>query len=317
MDKEWLMTLLGGLGGAFTGVGAARERRATEAEREAQARLRDQQAQMTNAIQGAQLENQLGQLGYRRAAPPSPITTTPGIGPAGVVPTQRLADMASRQGEVRKTPIGEFQLDRRFTPDAKEARAILEARRAAEAKAQPGTGGMTPMQMTQAGDDLAKLYDADPIVKMSKDVALSYGRVLSTDDNAAGDLSLIFAYMKMLDPGSVVREGEFANAQNAAGVDDRVKNLYNRLLTGERLTPDQRSQFRGQARGLARQQQRHLRDVQKRYTQRAAPYNVNATLLFSNPFDLFNLFDDDGRDGSGAGSSAGADMVRNARRGNP
>ena len=37
------------------------------------------------------------------------------------------------------------------------------------------------------------------------------------DGTAAGDLSAIFAFMKMLDPGSVVREQEFANAQNAAG----------------------------------------------------------------------------------------------------
>ena len=33
----------------------------------------------------------------------------------------------------------------------------------------------------------------------------AYGRILSTDASAAGDLALIFNYMKILDPGSVVR----------------------------------------------------------------------------------------------------------------
>jgi hypothetical protein len=65
-----------------------------------------------------------------------------------------------------------------------------------------------------------------------------------------GDLSLIFGYMKMLDPGSVVREGEFATAQNAAGVPERITNIYNKVITGQRLSPSQRGSFKGQAKGL-------------------------------------------------------------------
>lgn len=65
--------------------------------------------------------------------------------------------------------------------------------------------------------------------------------------SAAGDLALIFNFMKILDPGSVVREGEFATAQNAASVPDRVRNVYNRVISGERLNPDQRKDFVVQA----------------------------------------------------------------------
>lgn len=78
----------------------------------------------------------------------------------------------------------------------------------------------------------------------------SYDRVRSSEKSAAGDIALIFNYMKMLDPGSVVREGEFATAQNAGGVDDRVWNSYNRLLTGERLNPKQRKSFESQSEKL-------------------------------------------------------------------
>lgn len=60
---------------------------------------------------------------------------------------------------------------------------------------------------------------------------------------AAGDLSLIFSYMKLVDPGSTVREGEQASAANAAGVPDRLRALYNRAMTGERLAPAQRADF--------------------------------------------------------------------------
>lgn len=63
------------------------------------------------------------------------------------------------------------------------------------------------------------------------------------DPSPAGDLALIFNFMKVLDPGSTVREGEFATAQNSGSVPDRIQNLYNRVLDGTRLTPTQRPDF--------------------------------------------------------------------------
>jgi hypothetical protein len=73
----------------------------------------------------------------------------------------------------------------------------------------------------------------------------AFGRVAAAaeDPSAAGDLALIFNYMKMLDPGSVVREQEFANAQNAASVPERVRAAYNNALRGERLTDATRGDF--------------------------------------------------------------------------
>lgn len=63
------------------------------------------------------------------------------------------------------------------------------------------------------------------------------------DPSAAGDLSLIFNYMKLLDPGSTVREGEFATAQNSAGVPDIIRAKFNKVASGERLAVAQRDDF--------------------------------------------------------------------------
>jgi hypothetical protein len=65
----------------------------------------------------------------------------------------------------------------------------------------------------------------------------------ATDPSAAGDLALIFNYMKVLDPGSTVREGEFANAESAGAVDDKTRNWYNKVITGQRLSTKQRKDF--------------------------------------------------------------------------
>ena len=91
-------------------------------------------------------------------------------------------------------------------------------------------------------------------------------------DSAAGDMSLIFAYMKMLDPDSVVREGEQATAEKARGVADGVLNIYNKAVSGEKMTVTQRADFVNTARKLFKDIKRladpvqsRIRDITKRY----------------------------------------------------
>jgi hypothetical protein len=105
---------------------------------------------------------------------------------------------------------------------------------------------------------------------LSKDhklVADSYARIKASasDPSAAGDLSMIFNYMKVLDPGSTVREGEFATAQNAAGIPQRVRNIFNRAMSGERLAPEQREDFVNRAGKLFNAQESRQQENIDRY----------------------------------------------------
>lgn len=103
------------------------------------------------------------------------------------------------------------------------------------------------------------------------------------DDSGAGDIQMIFAFMKAQDPGSTVREGEFATAEQAGGVPARVVNLYNKLLTGERLTPEQRKQFLrlGEA-NFVKAKKQHDR-VKERFSKRATAYDLDPSRV---TFDL-------------------------------
>lgn len=94
----------------------------------------------------------------------------------------------------------------------------------------------------------------DEITAASKDFTIignSFARIeaVANDPSPAGDLALIFNFMKMLDPNSVVRESEFANAQNTGSVPDNVWNAYNRVLNGQKLG-ETRDDFLNQARNL-------------------------------------------------------------------
>lgn len=111
--------------------------------------------------------------------------------------------------------------------------------------------------------DLRKEFDA--LGKDFRTVKDAYTRVEASAVNpsAAGDLALLFSFMKILDPGTGVKEGEYANAENSAGVPERIRAQYNKAINGERLTDQMRNDFVSRARGL--------------YQSQAVNYNQTAT----------------------------------------
>ncbi len=161
---------------------------------------------------------------------------------AKFAPDKFLTDL-----NLTKEQIEQAKAARRAS-DAAAKKSGAEAARA-EAEAKQMSAGIIPVdKRPELETKFRKEYNDQ--TKPYQEVKSAYGRVLSSEDSAVGDLSLIFGYMKMLDPGSVVREGEFATAQNAAGVPERIMNIYNKVATGQRLSPSQRDSFKGQAKGL-------------------------------------------------------------------
>lgn len=93
------------------------------------------------------------------------------------------------------------------------------------------------------------------ITKPFEEQNQAYGRVLASaaDPTPAGDLALIFNFMKVLDPGSTVREGEFAQVGAAGGLPTQAQRLFDSWVTGKKLTPSQRADVLGRATKLFEQ----------------------------------------------------------------
>lgn len=109
-------------------------------------------------------------------------------------------------------------------------------------KAGGGAGGTQNNRKAEA--DFRKEFHALPEVKEFNKVRPQFNTlrdlVRKPNPTAQDDIAIIFNYMKLLDPTSVVREGEFATAQNASGIPDNIRNMFNRAQDGTRLNPDQR-----------------------------------------------------------------------------
>lgn len=94
------------------------------------------------------------------------------------------------------------------------------------------------------------------------------------EPSAAGDMSLIFGYMKLLDPASTVREGEYANAQNAAGVPDRIRAFFNKAVDGQILAETQRKDFLNQAKKQYDSRLTEYNQLKESYSDLAKQYGL-------------------------------------------
>lgn len=189
-----------------------------------------------------------------------------GAMPVGAIPVAGLPDAPTNTN----APSGY-----RFSPDG---------------NLEPIPGGPADRKQNPVASDLAKgemamRKEVEDRIKQDRSI-LNMHRTIegaTKDGTAAGDLSAIFAFMKMLDPGSVVREQEFANAQNAAGIPDRVRNLYNQALNGNRLNPRQRAEFLSEAAKLARAAEDRISGVIREYQGIADQYGYDPRRSTGSP----------------------------------
>lgn len=68
-------------------------------------------------------------------------------------------------------------------------------------------------------------------------------RVSAKEANGPGDVAMIFNFMKILDPGSVVRQSEFDTAARAAGIPERIFAAIASGKTGATFDPKTRAKF--------------------------------------------------------------------------
>jgi hypothetical protein len=173
-----------------------------------------------------------------------------------------------------------------LTSDQQELIQINEERKAAgqpplsleEHQASKAGRGTNAFNMEQGINQ--QYTNADPL-KSYQLIRNGYEKIRSsgTLKSGAGDVSMIFAYMKMLDPTSVVREGEFATAQNTAGIPQTITNLYNQAISGVRLGDDQRAEFIKAADEIYKSAVGNLEALNEQYATRAAEWDIAPTFI--------------------------------------
>lgn len=201
---------------------------------------------------------------------------------AGIIRTAQRAGRAPTDAEKAQSPIGKILADRRkaikrFGADSAEVAAfdaqieglvsdekvtpgsplgkLISDRESAIAQFGANSPQVAAFDAAIASDEKGDKPKFSDVAGLRKEFTKQSGDFITMRNavkkvnaaaatpSAAGDIALIFNFMKILDPGSVVRESEFATAANAGGIPDRVRAQYNRALRGERLSERQRQDF--------------------------------------------------------------------------
>jgi hypothetical protein len=142
-------------------------------------------------------------------------------------------------------------------PMSPQGQALLRQRLQKESSHQPGT--QVSVNTGQKGlDNTLKLrgdFRSEPVYKAHQEMESAYSQIQQAlkAGTPVGDLAGATKIMKLLDPGSVVRESELGMAMSATGLLDRVQNYASNIISGHKLTPQQRKEFQSLADALIAQ----------------------------------------------------------------
>jgi hypothetical protein len=118
--------------------------------------------------------------------------------------------------------------------------------------------GAAPPQIKPAGGARDAATLRNEYLRETRDFRERFGAYQQIEalsgGGAVNDRALVIALMKVYDPTSVVREGEQAMMSNAGGAPEWARNTYNKILSGESLTPEQRAAMVQSARALVESQ---------------------------------------------------------------
>lgn len=154
-----------------------------------------------------------------------------------------------------------------------------------ESKSVTNVNVMPEQKVFENTQNLRKQFTQEPVYKGFQEVNSAYKQINDglNMKSPAGDLAAATKFMKILDPGSVVRESELAMAMKATGALDRLQNYAGNIVKGTKLTPDQRNDFRKLSTDFYNSSAQQYNEKQKEYTDIAKRYNFNPKDVTGEP----------------------------------
>lgn len=120
----------------------------------------------------------------------------------------------------------------------------------------------------------------------------AYQKTQKVAENKSGDLSLIYSYVKVLDPNSVVREGEIALTSQAPSVAQQLARTYSRVAKGRLMTPEERSQIKEEITSLRDAVIEQAKPILEAYKEDADAYGLEADRVMGSYKEIDTKYDE-------------------------
>jgi hypothetical protein len=150
-------------------------------------------------------------------------------------------------------------------------------------------GAIKIMNEGQSGFDnelkIKGAFSGEPVYKGYQEMKAAHNQITDAikQNSPAGDLAAATKFMKLLDPGSVVRESELFMAMQASGALDRAVNYAQMRINGTKLTPDQRKDFQSLADKLYAASVNSFNQKQREYADIAKAYKLDPNRAVGKP----------------------------------
>ena len=173
-------------------------------------------------------------------------------------------------------------------PDGVVNQKLLDAK---QSVARAGASSVNVRTGQKGFDNELKLrgdFRGEPVYKAHQEMQSAYSQIQQSLKQAtpAGDLAGATKIMKLLDPGSVVRESELGMAMAATGLLDRVQNYASNIISGNKLTPKQRQEFQQLADALYGESVKAYNSKRGEYQKLGSEYGLNADRAVGAPASL-------------------------------
>jgi hypothetical protein len=144
-------------------------------------------------------------------------------------------------------------------------------------------GGQAARETGKLVADLRKEVNALPQVKNYNAVVPIIKSAETAPDTKAGDLQLIYGVGKILDPDSVVREGEMVLVTKTGSPAQRIMGYMNYLRGRGQLTPEHRKQLREMLKGRVDELKRSRDAAVSPYSRQADMMKLPKDQIFEPP----------------------------------
>ncbi len=129
----------------------------------------------------------------------------------------------------------------------------------------------------QAEENLRNKYIADS--QQYQELNSTYGRIQASREvkipNRASDLSLLYNYMRMINPQIRLNENTEATASNSPGVSAQIREQWNKLVKNQSITPQARDEIYAMSDNLYKSSYKTQEQLSNEYSRVAKSYGVN------------------------------------------
>jgi hypothetical protein len=176
---------------------------------------------------------------------------------------------------VSRLPENAFeQIKQEILTQKREGRTVIDM-----------TGGQKGFENERA---LRNDFQGSPEYKGFQEMRSAYTQVMDSlkQNTPIGDVAAATKIMKLLDPGSVVRESELAIAMQATGLLDRVTGYADSIIKGQKLTSSQKAEFGRLANDLFETAAKTFNDKRDYYSTLATEYGFEPNRVVGKPIEL-------------------------------